>query len=141
MLVSSDLSKIKVSAFTTKPEPFIGPVISYERALLHLQTQETLVRNGGKALLPMTLLAENTGLLSPGILDMTQAHSVADEEIFAPLVQIYRYQNFEQALALANKTNYGLAAGLLSDRVEHYQLFYRTIRADSSIGIDQPPEL
>ncbi len=121
--------KIRVGSFTNKPEPFLGPVISYEHALLHLQAQKKLIHNGGINLLTMSLLAEKTGLLSPGIIDMTKAHSVTDEEIFAPLVQIYRYQNFEEALALANQTRYGLVAGLLSDNSEHYQQFYHTVRA------------
>jgi succinylglutamic semialdehyde dehydrogenase len=121
--------KIRVGAFTAQPEPFLGPVISHEHALLHLQAQQKLIQNGGTTLLSMSLLAENTGLLSPGIIDMTKAHTVVDEEIFAPLVQVYRYQHFEQALALANQTRYGLAASLLSDSLERYQQFYHTIRA------------
>jgi len=107
----------------------MGPVISYEHAKKHLQAQQKLINQGGKALLTMALLVENTGLLSPGIIDMTNSHTAADEEIFAPLVQVYRYQDFEEALMLANQTRYGLAAGLLSDSLEQYQKFYKTIRA------------
>ena len=46
---------------------------------------------------------------------MTKALSLIDEEIFAPIVQIFRYHDFDEALILANQTRYGLAAGLLSD--------------------------
>ena len=77
----------------------------------------------------MSLLADQTGFLSPGIIDMSHVAHAVDEEIFAPLVQIYRYNSFEQALQLANQTRYGLAAGLFSDNQEHYQLFYHTVRA------------
>lgn len=121
--------KIRISAFSNRPEPFMGPVISYEHALSHLQAQQGLIQAGGTALLSMALLAENTGFLSPGIIDMTNIPNAADEEIFAPLVQIYRYQSFAEALVLANQTRYGLAAGLLSDSPESYHQFYRTIRA------------
>ncbi len=120
---------LQVGAYTNHPEPFMGPVISYEHALAHLKAQQTLQQAGGNTLLTMSLLAEHTGLLSPGIIDMTHVTHPADEEIFAPLMQIYRYHNFEQALILANQTRYGLAAGLLSDNEAHYQQFYRTIRA------------
>src|SRR5690606_16509351 len=74
-------------------------------------------------------LVEYTGFLSPGIIDMSNANQVSDEEIFAPLVQIYRYTNFKQALKLANQTRYGLAASLMSDNKAHYQQFYDTVRA------------
>ena len=120
---------LHVGPYTDNPEPFMGPVISYEHALSHLKAQESLQTAGGQVLLSMTLLAENTGLLSPGIIDMTDVAKPTDEEIFAPLVQIHRYQNFDHALELANQTRYGLAAGLLSDSQERYQQFYQTIRA------------
>lgn len=120
---------IIIGPFDQKPEPFIGPVISYTQALKHLESQRVLLQAGGESLLNMTLLAEHTGLLSPGIIDMSKATNPADTEIFAPLVQIYRYQDFEQAINLANQTHYGLAAGLLSDNETHYQQFYQQIRA------------
>lgn len=121
--------ELGVGPYTEKPEPFFGPVISYEHALAHLTSQESLKQMGGHVLLEMKLLLEKTGLISPGIMDMTGVTNPPDEEIFAPFVQIYRYSSFEQALILANNTRYGLVAGLLSDNHKHYQQFYTTIRA------------
>ncbi len=120
---------LRVGPFTNDPEPFMGPVIRHSHALAHLQAQQQLQLSGGESLLTMSLLADNTGLLSPGIIDMTTVTNPADEEIFAPLVQIYRYHDFEQALMLANKTRYGLAAGLFSDNATRYQQFYNTMHA------------
>ena len=120
---------IEVGPYTNKPEPFMGPVISYEHALLHLKAQSELITAGGKALIPMKLQKENTGLLSPGIIDMSSVSSPKDEEIFAPLVQIYRYDNFEHAIKLANQTKYGLSAGLISDNLNNYKKFHSEVRA------------
>ena len=120
---------LRIGAYTTKPEPFMGPVISHEHAITHLAAQQALQQAGGTSLLTMSLLAENTGLLSPGIIDMSHVPHPLDEEIFAPLVQIYRYRDFEQALELANQTRYGLVAGLFSDNQERYTQFYNTMRA------------
>lgn len=120
---------LHVGPYTNEPEPFMGPVISHNHALTHLKAQQSLQEAGGNSLLTMTLLSDNSGFLSPGIIDMTNIKNPSDEEIFAPLAQIYRYQHFEDALVLANQTRYGLVAGLLSDSSEHYQTFYQTIRA------------
>ncbi|MBI2785230.1 MAG: succinylglutamate-semialdehyde dehydrogenase [Legionella longbeachae] len=120
---------VQVGYFDQQPEPFMGPVISHTQALKHLHKQKKLIESGGISLLHMQLLADNTGLLSPGIIDMSHYPNPSDEEIFAPLVQIYRYSNFEQAIDLANQTRYGLAAGLLSDNEQHYQQFYQKVRA------------
>ena len=121
--------QLKVGRFTEQPEPFMGPVINSDHAKAHLKAQQELIEIGGKSLLTMSLLAENTGFLSPGIIDMTQIPKVPDEEIFAPFVQVFRYDDFDEALSLANQTRYGLVAGLLSDSLAHYQHFYKTIRA------------
>ncbi len=121
--------RLKIGLFNENPEPFMGPVISYEHAINHLDAQKELLHQGGKSLLPMELLAEDTGFLSPGIIDMTGIASAVDEEIFGPLVQVYRYQDFNQALVLANQTRFGLAAGLISDNEAKYKHFYHSIKA------------
>lgn len=120
---------LKVGAYDQQPEPFMGPVVSHLQALKHLHAQKQLLALGGESLLPMTLLTEYTGLLSPGIVDMTRVANAPDEEIFAPFVQLYRYDHFDDAIALANATRYGLAAGLLSDSAANYQHFYQNVRA------------
>ena len=122
-------SALRVGPFTHKPEAFMGPVISHAHALRHLNAQHALQKLGGRSLLTMNLLTESTGLLSPGIMDMTDVINPPDEEIFAPFVQVFRYQGFDHALLLANQTRYGLAAGLFSQDQDHYQQFYQTIRA------------
>ena len=122
-------TSLKVGSFANQPQPFMGPVISHKHALSHLDAQEKLLQMGGVSLLSMRLLAENTGLLSPGVMDMSAVKNAPDEEIFAPFVQIYRSHDFEHALKLANQTRYGLSAGLFSDNPNHYQQFYQTIRA------------
>jgi succinylglutamic semialdehyde dehydrogenase len=121
--------KIKVDTWDAKPEPFMGPVIRAAHAKRHIEAQQALMNSGGEALLEMTQLHSDSALLSPGIIDMSSANALKDEEIFAPLVQIFRYKDFEHAIALANQTDYGLSAGVLTDSSEHYKQFYAHIRA------------
>lgn len=120
---------LKVGGFTETPEPFMGPVIGHEQAEIHLNTVQHLIKLGGKPILEMHLLKENSGLLSPGIIDMSSVSSTYDEEIFAPLIQVYRYTEFEEAISKANTSRYGLAAGLLSQSLDQYRFFYKHIRA------------
>lgn len=120
---------LRIGPFTDQPEPFMGPVISHAHAQAHLNAQLNLQELGGTSLLTMAFINENTGLLSPGVMDMTGVPNPPDEEIFAPFVQIHRYHDFEEALTLANQTRYGLAAGLFSDHPAKYHYFYQTMRA------------
>lgn len=120
---------IRVGQFTTQPEPFMGPVIRYEHAERHLKHQAMLINAGGKSLLTMSLLKANTGFLSPGVIDMSGAAHPIDDEIFAPLVQVHRYDDFDNAIMMANQSAYGLVAGLFSDNPRRYERFYQLIRA------------
>jgi succinylglutamic semialdehyde dehydrogenase len=76
----------------------------------------------------MRLLAADTGLITPGILECSGVN-LPDEEHFGPLLKVIRYQDFSEAIRLANQTSFGLSAGLLADDEALYQQFFRRIRA------------
>ncbi|QIZ85895.1 succinylglutamate-semialdehyde dehydrogenase [Bermanella marisrubri] len=119
------------------PEPFMGPVINANTKQALLKAQQDLIAKGGKALLEMTALDETSNLLTPAILDMTDAKDVPDEEWFGPLLQVYRVNDFSMAMKLANDTQYGLSAGLISDDATQQNQFLNTIRA-GVVSINQP---
>nr|WP_314900322.1 succinylglutamate-semialdehyde dehydrogenase [uncultured Deefgea sp.] len=120
---------LKVGAWDAEPQPFMGGVISLAAADALLAAQTNLLAQGAVSLLVMTRIQTGTALLSPGILDVTAVSDLPDEEYFGPLLQVQRYESFNEALVLANRTQFGLAAGLLSDSREQYELFWREARA------------
>ncbi|TKB43958.1 succinylglutamate-semialdehyde dehydrogenase [Thalassotalea mangrovi] len=122
-------SRIKVGFYDDQEQPFMGSMISEKAALGMLAAQQELVEKGAKVLLEMKHLTPGTGFVTPGIIDVTGVEGIADEEHFGPLVKIYRYQDFDQAINEANNTSFGLSAGLLADDEQDYQHFYTRIRA------------
>jgi len=122
------VTHLKIGHYQQKPEPFMGPVIRASHAVSHLTQQSTLIDMGGINLKTMAHLEKNTGFLSVGVIDMTKALPF-DDEIFAPLVQVYRYHDFNEAIQLANQTQYGLSAGLFSDDEHRYRQFYHEVNA------------
>ena len=122
-------ARLQVGAGDRQPPPFMGPVVSAAVAQKLLAAQSDLQARGGKTLLLMQLLVPGTGLLSPGIIDVTDAVAVPDEEYFGPLLQITRVPNFPAALVAANTTGYGLAAGLLCDDPLLWAQFQQQVRA------------
>lgn len=120
---------IQVGAFDQQPAPFMGSVISLAAAQALLDAQEQLLANGAVALLEMTRPASQSALLTPGILDVSDVSDRPDEELFGPLLQVIRYADFEAAIVEANATQFGLAAGLLSDSQARYQQFWLQSRA------------
>lgn len=123
------VANIRVGAFDADPQPFMGAVVSQKAADDLLAAQADLFARGGKPLLEMKRLKEGTALLSPGLIDVTDAKDLPDEEYFGPLLQITRATGLDEAIAIANHTRYGLAAGLLSDDEMQWRIFARKIRA------------
>ncbi|MEW9898512.1 succinylglutamate-semialdehyde dehydrogenase [Chitinivorax sp. PXF-14] len=121
--------KLKVGRWDDAEQPFMGAVISVAAADNLLKAQQKLAEQGAKILLEMRRVEAGTALLSPGIVDVTAVKDLADEEHFGPMLQVQRYQSFDEALDLANATRYGLAAGLISDRKDLYDRFWQESRA------------
>ncbi|MFL1455214.1 succinylglutamate-semialdehyde dehydrogenase [Marinobacter sp. GN3S48] len=121
-------ARIQVGEFDAEPQPFMGSVISAEAAEKLLAAQGNMIEKGARSLLEMTQLKPDTGLLSPGILDATGL-DVSDEEFFGPLLTVYRYKSFDEALELANNTRYGLSAGILTDDRKLYERLAEEVRA------------
>jgi len=121
--------QLRVGRFDEQPAPFMGAVISLQAAAQLMQAQQQLLAAGATDLLAMTQPQAGAALLTPGILDVTAVHERADEEFFGPLLQVIRTASFESAIAEANATVYGLAAGLLSDSRARFEQFWLHSRA------------
>ena len=132
------ISRLRIDHWNAQPAAFMGSLISADVTKALLDAQQHLIDLGGKPLRVMQACPSlGAAYLSPGLIDMSDAKNVPDEEWFGPLLQIYRYADFSEAMYLANNTRYGLAAGLLSDDVAQQQEFIAQIHA-GVISINQP---
>jgi succinylglutamic semialdehyde dehydrogenase len=123
------ISSIRVALYTDDPPPFMGTVISAAAAQKLLAAQADLIARGGKPLIEMRPDPRCGALLSPGLIDTTDVSPADDQEIFGPLLQLKRVADFDAAITEANRTRFGLSAGLISDRPELYAQFSQQIRA------------
>ena len=108
------------------PSSQIGALISLE----HLQKVESYIELGieeGGAILtggtremtgPVTSV-NNGAFLRPTVIDgLDHTSRTSTEEIFGPVVTIHRFDSDEQAIEIANSTEYGLAGSIWSKDVE-----------------------
>jgi succinylglutamic semialdehyde dehydrogenase len=123
------MGNLRVGFWTDEPEPFMGPVIDLGAAEGILLAQKKLIDGGAVALAPVTASARSGALLSPGLLDVTGVTHRADEEIFGPLLQLIYVDDFDAAIVEANRTGYGLSAGLISDERDLWERFVARVRA------------
>jgi aldehyde dehydrogenase (NAD+) len=61
--------------------------------------------------------------------DVTPAMTLWREEVFGPVLAVTAYDDFDEALALANDTNFGLAASLVTNDLARAMAFSRRIQA------------
>jgi succinylglutamic semialdehyde dehydrogenase len=104
---------IRVAAPDADPPPFMGPVVSKRNAETLLAQQQKLLDSGAVALVEMGPTSQGLPYLRPGLIDVTSAGEVDDEEIFGPLLQVHRAQTFDEAISVANNSRFALAAGIV----------------------------
>ncbi|MGS3581969.1 succinylglutamate-semialdehyde dehydrogenase [Klebsiella pneumoniae] len=117
------------AAWDAEPQPFLGGLISEQAAQKVHQAWLQRVAAGAVTLLEPRLLQAGTSLLTPGIVDMSDVANVEDEEVFGPLLGVWRYDTFEEAIALANATRFGLSCGLISPEREKFDRLLLEARA------------
>lgn len=123
------IDRLVVGAPFDDPQPFMGPVVN-NRAAEKVQQQTTdLLALGGDALRPLHRPDPRVPFLTPALIDMTGLHKAPDEEIFGPVLQLWRERTLGAAIARANATRFGLSAAMLGGTAEQFARFRAGIRA------------
>lgn len=120
--------RLIVGAPFDEPQPFMGPVISnaaadgLERGWAQLQAA------GGRVLRPLIRARADRPFMAPAVIDMTGC-AASDDELFGPVLQIVRVADWDAAIAAANATRFGLAAGLIGGDAARFDDFWALSRA------------
>ncbi|MFV9671094.1 succinylglutamate-semialdehyde dehydrogenase [Pantoea sp. KXB25] len=121
--------RLQPAAWNAEPQPFMGSVISTGAAEKIMAEWQRRVAAGGKVLLAMRWPDRQRAILTPGIIDLTGVQEIPDEEVFGPLLGVMRYDTFDEAIALANQTRYGLSCGLISPERAQFERLLLEARA------------
>ncbi len=123
------IKRVSVGVFDADPPPFMGPVIDDAAGRRVLDKQSQWQSRGGQSLVQCKPINGRDAMLTPGLIDVTNISDRADDEVFGPLLQLIRVDDFDAAVAEANNTSFGLVAALLSDRRDLFDRFYHDVRA------------
>lgn len=102
------------------PGTKVGPVVD---AAAQARIKEYIEQGKQEAHLALQMPAPDTGyFVGPTIFtDVAPDAVIAQEEIFGPVLAVIRARDFEEALAIANSTDYGLTGGLFSRTPSHIE--------------------
>ncbi len=121
--------RIIVGAPFDEPAPFMGPVIDERAADQLTESFLYLLSNGGKPICHMRRPVDGRPFITPGLIDTTAIADRPDVEMFGPLLQVIKVDDFDQAIAEANNTRFGLSASLIGGTPQEYNRFWANVRA------------
>ena len=120
---------LKIGAYNDDEQPFMGPLIRQKEAEDIIKAQSELEKVGGKPLLKSTMPHAELPFITPGIMDVTQINNREDIEFFGPFLQVIRVADFDDAIAEANNTSYGLSSAIFTKDKALYERALLEIRA------------
>ena len=121
--------RIIVGAPFDEPPPFMGPVIDNDVADGLTESVLYLLSNGCRPIKHLVRPDDSLPFLSPAIIDTTAMKDRPDVELFGPILQVIRVDDFDQAIAEANNTRFGLSASLIGGNPQDYNRFWANVRA------------
>jgi len=117
-----------------KPETYMGPLVSADAEKTVLDYIEVGKREGARLLTGGAKLkgdAYDQGyFVAPTVFDGVRPDMrIAQEEIFGPVVAVLEARDFDQAVAMANDTRFGLSASVMTRDLGLALRFVREIEA------------
>ncbi|MBP2231465.1 aldehyde dehydrogenase (NAD+) [Azospirillum agricola] len=115
-----------------KPGTDIGPVVSSDQLEQDLRYIAIAREEGGRLVTGGERLSRETEgyYLAPALFTETDnAMRINREEVFGPVASVVRVRDYEEALAVANDTEFGLSAGICTTSLKHATHFKRHAQA------------
>ncbi len=128
-----DALKPKVEALITgnpvDERTTVGPMIREQEAIRVGEWVQEAVANGARVL---TGGERQGAVYAPTVVaEVTPDMRLFYDELFGPAVAVTRFDTIDEAIALANNSIYGLAAGIFTENLEWAMRFAREVEAGS----------
>jgi aldehyde dehydrogenase (NAD+) len=131
--VVAEVEKLKTGD-PSDPETDVGPLINHDALEKVSSLVDEAVQGGAEILIGGK---REDPFYAPTILSRTRSNmKVRQEEIFGPVVTLESYESFEEAIELANETQYGLQAGVFTNDMTRILQAHRDIEAGGIIVND-----
>ncbi len=142
--VQKDIAKQFVEKLATKTralkigkpwekDVFLSPVIN-KTAIEKFQKASEVAKKDGKVVVGGSVLTgpeyKEGNFVEPTIVvGLPKNHELVQNELFLPFLCIEEFDSFDEAIKEANKSNYGLTAGIFSQDANEIEAFFERIEA------------
>jgi len=114
------------------PNTQIGPAVSETQLEQNLRYVEIAKGEGGKVLTggePLSLDKRGYYMAPTVIADTAPDQRINCEEVFGPVASTVRVRDYDEALEIANRGQFGLSAGIVTNSLKHSRDFRRRVKA------------
>ena len=114
------------------PATQIGPAVSETQLAQNLDYVGIATKEGGRLVTGGERLSLGTPgfYMSPAVIaDTAPDMRINCEEVFGPVVSTVRVRDYEEALEIANRGQFGLSAGIITNSLKHARHYRRNVRA------------
>jgi 1-pyrroline-5-carboxylate dehydrogenase len=113
---------------------WLGPVINEASVKTYERAVAQATRDGGKILTGGRRLTDGAfahgWFVEPTVIDgLPTSHPLFSEELFVPITVVGDVATLDEAIALANNTEYGLTAGIFSEDDREIEQFFNRVHA------------
>jgi len=119
-----------------EPSTDVGPMIDQAKAQEAYRKVREAVEQGARVLTGGTL--EGTLFTPTVIVNTTPDMSVIQDEVFAPVISVSPYDDFSEALFMANAGNFGLQAGVFTQNINRVMRAFKQMEVGGVIVNDIP---
>jgi acyl-CoA reductase-like NAD-dependent aldehyde dehydrogenase len=118
------------------PATDVGPMIDRLKAEEAYRKVQEAVKQGAKLLTGGTL--EETMFAPTVLIDTTPAMRVNSEEVFAPVISVTPYDTFDEAIRIANTSEYGLQVGIFTQNINRAMQAFAEMQVGGVLVNDIP---
>ncbi|MEM8876664.1 MAG: aldehyde dehydrogenase family protein [Pseudomonadota bacterium] len=114
-----------------EPDSQIGPVVDARQLDQNLDYVAIADKDGGKVVGGERLNRETEGFyMAPALVTETDNQMrINREEVFGPVASVIRVKDYDEALSVANDTDFGLSAGICTTSLKHASHFKANAQA------------
>jgi aldehyde dehydrogenase (NAD+) len=116
----------------------VGPLIDAQAQQMMLQALEAAKQQGGQVFAPGhisdAVKALGGAYVAPTLVEMPSQSAIVQQETFAPILYVMRYQQLEDAIAALRDVPQGLSSSIITTDMREMELFLSAVGSDCGIA-------
>lgn len=112
----------------------MGPLIDGQAVQQFVKAVQDAKEQGGQILFGGHAIDGHGFFVEPTLIAINNAASVVQQETFAPILYVMKYQTLEEAIAMQNDSRFGLSSAIFTQNLHHAELFLSALGSDCGIA-------